>query len=367
MNRNNEIIKTSITAIIVNTILVGFKMVVGLLSHSIAIVNDAINNLTDALSSTVTIVGTKIAGKMPDKKHPFGYGQVENLTSITIAVMVFVAGFTALREALNKITNPDDTVYSLPMMAVIVAAIITKLLLGRYVKNKGVKLFSEALIVSGTDAMYDSLISAGTLVAAIARYFWNWKIEAYVGVLISALIIKTSIEMLMNSLSEIIGRRIDTTLSSHIKDEISAYEEVRGVYDLILNRYGPEHIIGSVHIEVSDDMPAYKIHALSNQITAKIYAEHGIVLTVGIYASNSNSQEAVELKQYISELIRKYSEILQMHGFYFDEGAKLVVFDIIIDFACNRKNEIKEEILADLTARYPSLEFHINIDADYSD
>lgn len=171
MDRQSKIIKTSIIGIVVNLILVAFKATIGILVNSIAITLDAVNNLTDALSSIITIIGAKLAGKAPDKNHPYGYGRIEYFSSIIIAVIVLWAGVTALQESWPKIFAPDVTSYTTTSLIIIAVAVVVKILLGRYVKSTGEKINSQALIASGSDALFDAILSLSTLIAAIISIF----------------------------------------------------------------------------------------------------------------------------------------------------------------------------------------------------
>ena len=166
MNRSKEIIRTSWIGIVANVLLAGFKAAVGVLSSSVAIVMDAVNNLSDALSSVITIIGTKLSQRPADRKHPFGFGRIEYFSAIIIAVIVLSAGITSLIESVKKIFDPTEPSYSTTTLVVIVVAIVVKLVLGQYVKRKGLQLKSDALIASGSDALFDAIITLATLVSA---------------------------------------------------------------------------------------------------------------------------------------------------------------------------------------------------------
>lgn len=367
MERGKKIVKISIIGIAVNLVLVGFKGAVGLIAGSVAIIMDAVNNLSDALSSVITIVGTKLAGKAPDKKHPYGYGQIEYISSVTIAVIVLVAGLTSFRESFAKILRPEAASYTPPSLIIIAVAVAAKLLLGRYVKSEGKKLNSESLIASGTDAVFDSVISLSTFIAAIVSMAWHISIEGYLGAVISVIILKSGVEILMNSLSGLIGARVDSALSVDLKKRLCEYPGVLGAYDLTLHRYGPEKIIGSVHVELPDGMTAREIHSLTRDITENVFRNYGIILTVGIYASNTADGSFAEMKGRLSELAKAEPEILQMHGFYVDTGKMLVSFDLIIDFKSERKAEIRDRLIGQMKQRYPEYDFAVILDSDYSD
>ena len=221
MNRDKVIIRTSIIGILANIFLASFKAVVGILSSSIAIVLDAVNNLSDALSSVITIIGTKLAGKRPDKNHPYGYGRIENLSATLIAVIVLYAGVTSLVESIKKMIHPSVPDYSAAALVIVATAVLVKILLGLYVKKKGESVNSDSLISSGKDALLDSVISASTLVAAAVYLIFNIRTEAWLGAVISLVIIKSGLEMLGDSLSNIIGKRISSELSKEIKQTVT--------------------------------------------------------------------------------------------------------------------------------------------------
>lgn len=365
--REKKIIKTSIIGILVNILLVAFKAFVGVLAKSTAVIMDALNNFADALSSLVTIVGTKLAHKKPDKKHPYGYGNLEHLTSIVVAVIVLVAGISASVESFNKIIHPEETDYKWYSFVIIVGAIIGKLLLGLYTRHQGKKYNSDALKASGTDAFLDSLVSISTLIGAILMISFHWNVEGYLGILIACLIVKSGVEILIDSIGEIIGKRIPREISVGVKRTINEFDEVHGAYDLLLNRYGPEKIVGSVHIEVDDDMKATEIHKLSQNIALKIYQDFGIVLTVGIYATNNNNPFYLEIKSFVRDIIKDNKDVLQMHGFFFDLENKYISFDLVISFDAKDSNAIIEEVKNKCKERYPLYQFVINTDTDISD
>ena len=363
MDRQKKIIKTSVVGIIVNLILVAFKATIGILVNSIAITLDAVNNLTDALSSIITIIGAKLAGKAPDKEHPYGYGRIEYFSSVIIAAIVLWAGITALQESWPKIFNPDVTSYTTLSLIIIAVAVIVKFVLGRYVKNVGENINSQALVASGSDALFDGILSLSTLVAAIISIFYHISLEGILGVIISIVIIKASIDMLRETLDSMIGARVDSELSKKIKKSIEEVDGVYGAYDLTLHNYGPESMLGSVHIEVDDNLSARDIHTLSLQIAHKIYNEFSIALTIGIYARND---EYEHIRRDLEEIVSGYPEVLQIHGFYVFEDEKHIIFDIIVDFDADR-DRVKDEISRKIKEKYPEFNYTMLDDYDISD
>jgi len=219
MNRSSQIIKTSWVGIIANVLLAAFKAVVGLLASSVAIVMDAVNNLSDALSSVITIIGTKLSQRPADREHPFGFGRVEYFSAIIIAVIVLSAGVTSLIESVKKIIEPTTPTYTTITLIVIIVAIVVKLVLGHYVKRQGEKLKSDALIASGSDALFDAVITLATLVSAGVMLLWDVSLDGILGVLISVVIIKAGFEMIASPVNELLGAKVSPQLISQIKRE----------------------------------------------------------------------------------------------------------------------------------------------------
>ena len=242
MERAKKIIKISVLGIAVNLILVAFKAIVGFITNSIAIILDAVNNLTDAMSSIVTIVGAKLSSKKPDKKHRFGHGRVEYFSSVIIAIIILAAGITSFKESLEKIFNPEPAEYSIISLIIIAVAVLVKFFFGRFVRARGKKLNSGSLTASGIDAISDSVLSLSTFVAAVISLVWGLSLEGYLGIIISLVIIKTAVGILKETVDHLIGTRADKKLTTKIKKAISSNQNVLGVYDLAIHNYGPNNL-----------------------------------------------------------------------------------------------------------------------------
>ena len=366
MNRDKKIIKTSVLGITVNIILVAFKALVGFLANSIAVIMDAVNNLSDALSSVITIIGTKLSGRKPDKKHPFGHGRVEYLTSVVIALIIFAAGASALYQSVLKIITPEETHYEYYSLIIIAVAVMVKFFFGAYVKSVGKKLDSSSLVAFGTDAFFDGILSFSTLVAAVVSIAFGVNLEGWFGAAISLFILKSGFGILSETISSIIGVRADADLVDKLKGLIREFDEVRGVYDVTLHNYGPTRIIGSAHIEVDDDLTAKVLHSLSRKITISVYEKTGIILTVGIYASGNTSPIAAKLKADLEKIIESEKAVKQMHAFFFDEEKKAVSFDLIVDFSADA-NKTKDQVVSKIKSLYPDYDYSVILDTDFSD
>ena len=291
MSRDKVIIRTSVIGIAANVLLAAFKAVIGLASNSIAVVLDAVNNLSDALSSIITIVGTKLAGKLPDKKHPLGYGRVEYLSAMLVSGIVLYAGITSAVESVKKIIHPEKPDYSVISLVIIAVAVLVKIVLGRYVKAQGEKVNSGSLVASGSDAMFDAILSSSVLASAIIFKVSGISLEAYVGAVISVIIIKSGVEMMMETLDQILGERAEKEITDKIIAIMKEEKDVRGAYDLVLHNYGPDKHLGSVHIELPDHMTVREVDRLTRKLEARVYKETGVIMTgVGLYSYNTGRE-----------------------------------------------------------------------------
>ena len=366
--REKEIIKVSIIGIIANLFLAAFKAVIGTLTNSIAITLDAVNNLSDVLSSIITIIGTRIAGRKPDKEHPLGHGRVEYLSAGLIAMIVLYAGITSLVESVKKIINPSEPEYTNIALIIVAVAVVVKLLLGSYVKSKGKKLNSDSLIASGEDARLDAVISASTVVAALIYIFSGISLEAYLAALISLVIIKAGYEMISETLSQIIGKRMDKAVIEKLKATVMEFDDVFGVYDVVLHNYGPDTLIGSLHIEVLDTYTAGELDELERKIMKAAYDKNNVILAgISVYARNSKDDRAKKDFEKVRHLVMSHEYVLQMHGFYINYEEKIMNFDIILDYDSPDRNEEYMHILSDVQEAFPDFAIGITLDLDVSD
>ena len=367
MDRSSQIIRTSWVGIVANVLLAGFKAAVGILASSVAIVMDAVNNLSDALSSVITIIGTKLSQRPADRKHPFGFGRIEYFSAIIIAVIVLSAGITSLIESVKKIFNPTEPEYTTTTLVVIVVAIVVKLVLGRYVKQKGEQLNSDALIASGSDALFDAIITLATLISAGVMLLWNVSLDGILGALISIVIIKAGIEMLASPVNELLGTSISAELTNQIKKEVTEFEGVHGVYDLILHNYGPDVKIGSLHINVYDTMTAHEIHGLTRKITMQMAERHGIIMTVGVYAIATGENRRAELQSKVMQTLAGHENIAQVHGFYYSEKENLLSVDVVPDISVHDDAALTRQLISEIQPMVPGMQVQIIVDHNYSE
>ena len=360
--RDAEIVRAGAVGITVNALLALAKVLIGLAVRSMTMVLDAVNNLSDALSSILTVIGTKLAAKKPDKKHPLGYGRIEYLTGLIVAALVLYAGVTAFVESVKGILKPEAPAYSTASLIFIGGSVAVKLLLGRYIARIGERVNSTSLQASGADAKLDALLSAAVLASALLFLFSGINIEAWVSVALSVFIIRAGVELLRDGMDEVLGKRMDVELTRQIRRTICDDPDAQGAYDLILHSYGPERLVGSVHVEVADTMTATQIDRMERRISETVLKKHNVLLTgIGIYSNDRNSDD---MRDRIYEVVRKHEGLLQLHGFFVDEERKRAGFDAVLDYALENREETFNAICDDVKKAFPEYEFQIAMDID---
>ncbi len=367
--RETAIIRTSAIGIAANVALAAFKAAVGILSNSIAVTLDAVNNLSDAISSIITIVGTKLSNKKADREHPFGHGRIEYITTTVIAAIIMYAGISSLIKSIQDIMDPVTPDYSPLSLVIIAIAVLVKIILGHYVRSVGNRVNSDTLIASGSDALFDATLSTSVLTAALIFIFTKISLEAYVGVIISVFIIKASIELLQGSIKEIIGMRPDAALSTLIYDIVKEDPDAEGVYDLIIHNYGPDRFVGSFHTEVLDTTSAIEIDTMTRRLSTEIYKQTSgkiIIAAIGIYARNTTDNRIVKMRTEVTEMALAHEGVLQVHGFIADIENQFMAFDTVIEFGYDGK-QIVHDIIHEVEAAYPDMNVSVLLDRDTSD
>jgi len=347
-----------------NVLLAAFKAAVGMTAGSVAVVMDAVNNLSDALGSVLTLVGVQLARRPPNAKHPFGYGRIEYFSAVSIAALVLAAGAGSLVESAKKIVHPVVPEYGTVALSVVAVAVAAKLALGRYVSVQGRACNSDALIASGADAIFDAVLTAATLVGALLVKFAGLNLDGWIGAVISLLILKAGAGMLMEAVANIMGSRPDAEVSKKIRETVEAVPGVIGAYDLVLHNYGPNTAIGSIHVEIDGSLDAAAIHRLTHAVQRAVIDAFHVFLTVGIYAIDPARRDDIVA---IETAAKAHPGVKAVHGVFFDDDSASMSFDVLVDFTARDRPALRGAILADLAPRFPDRVIAINFDTDYSD
>ena len=363
--RRKRIVAVSIIGIVTNLLLGGLKAVLGILSGSIALVSDALNNITDSSSSLITIIGTKLAGKAPDKQHPFGHGRTEYLTSLLIGGIVFITGFQSLISSAKAIFNKEEMSTSIVTAIIIIATIVAKIILGTFTENSGKKYNSGALIASGADAKNDAIISVVTLISALIYMFVKISIDGIAGVIISIFILKTAYEVLSDTIKKILGERVDGEIVRGIKEIARNTEGVINCFDLILNDYGPDFYTGSINVEIEDDRSIGEMYPILHEAQTKIYNKYNVFLVFGFYSVDVDDDRYVKIKSLLKNYKERERHIINYHGIVIDDKDKTIYCDITRDFDI-KSETVMENVNRILKEEFPQYNIHVNIDTEFS-
>lgn len=361
VNRLNLIMLTSIIGIICNILLVVFKVGVGFFINSLTLILDGINNLTDIFSLCITILGTKLGARKPDKEHPLGHGRYEYIAALLISIFIIYAGFSALSEAIKRIIKPSSVSYTYLSLVIIIIFIISKLLLAFYTYKIGKYVNSPSLLASGIDASFDALTSLASLISAFLIIFTSYNIEGYLAFIIALFFIYNGFKSLRLNISSILGERVDSSLTKTVYQTICAIEGVEDVFDLFMFDLGASKLMLCGRIEVNSTLSAKEIDVLSRKVENTIKDTYGFYVgAIGIYAKSESL-----LQKELFAMVMSYPGVLQVHGF--QQNNNVIRLDIVLSLAQKDRELIFQNISQDLQNKYPHYLFELTLDSDISD
>lgn len=364
-SREGVIAVTSGLGIVVNVIIAILKVVIGLLVSSIAIVSEGINNASDAMTSVLTLLGTKLAGRHPDEKHPFGYGRIEYLTGLVIAVLILVTGIELISGSVKLIFHPEEMSISTISLAIVAVSAVIKFVLGVYTIKMGKKAKSSALEAVGLDCRNDSFISVVTIVSAIVFLVFHISIDAYVGIFTSLIIIKAGIEILKDTIGELLGRPGEAELAEKLYKEIRSAEGVVGAADMMLHNYGPDAYSGSVNIEIDHKKTVGEIYQFIHQLQLKIMYEYHVVMVFGVYAVDNDKEYIKELRKYIGSFVKETEHVKSFHAVYLEPDTDNLYCDLVVDYGLRDWDQLKQDFTAYIKKEYEDKELVLTIETEY--
>lgn len=365
--RKRTILKVSVVGIITNLILVGIKASIGMITHSIAVTSDALNNFTDSLSSLITMIGTVLSNKKPDKKHPMGYGRIEYISASIVGAIVLYAGITAFISGVKELFHPTRVEYTNTILVTLFIGVIIKFVLGVFTKKQGKLLESNSLVASGSDAFNDAILSSSVLISALLSIYFNLYFDALIACVFSFFIIRSGYDMWKQTLDDMIGKRMDATLAKKIQKIVLEKDGVLGIHDLFLTNYGPRQNFVSFHIELMEDTSVKDVDVLSRTLQEEIYRKLNVIVSaIGVYSINHKDSFAYQVQKEIDEIVSNDPWAMQMHGFYVDTELKKIRFDVVIKFGISVIEAI-ETLTKQIQERYPGYEVSIVADRDTSD
>ena len=359
---------SSIAGITVNLLLFITKFIVGTLSGSIAIVGDAFNNLSDAGSSVISFISFKMSSKPADKEHPFGHARIEYISSSVVAVIILFIGFELLKTSIDKIVNPLSVVFSTVTVSVLVLSILLKLWLYFFNKRIGAHINSTLMKATAADSLSDVLATSVVLLSIIVGHFTNFKLDGYMGVIVSVFIMVSGINILRETVNSIIGRGPSKELINLIKNFIGKYDGIIGIHDLVVHDYGPGHCFASAHVEVDANEDLLKSHDLIDNIERDISIDHGINLVIHLDPIVTDDPYVQELKQLTEKIVTDIDNSLSIHDFRIVKGSthKNLIFDVSMPYQCSLSEEsIQEQIIEKISEVDKDLHVVLTIDHSF--
>ena len=363
--RTGIINRTSILGIVVNVLIAGVKIAAGLLASSIAIVSEGVNNAADALTSVLTMVGTRLAGRHPDAKHPFGYGRIEYLTGLVVAVVIIVSGVQMLIESVKLIFRPEELSISYVSLAIVAVSAVVKFFLGLYTIARGRVVQSDALVGVGLECRGDSYISIITIGVAVVFLLTGVSLDAYAGVVMSAIILKAGVEVLLKIVSELIGRPGEKELATKIYQLVRATPGVVGAADMMLHNYGPNAWSGSVNVEIDHAKSVGEVYAMLHELQLGIMHEEHVTMVFGVYAVDDDHVETRRIRRTILEYVRAHEHVKSFHAVYLEPGTNRLYCDLVVDYELADWGALRADFLDYMKAKVPGRDVVLTVETEF--
>lgn len=345
-SREGIIATTSGLGIAVNVLIAAMKVAVGLMASSIAIVSEGVNNAADALTSVLTLLGTKLAGKHPDEEHPFGYGRVEYLTGLVISVLILVTGVEMLKSAVELIFHPEELSISVISLVLVAVSAVVKFCLGVYTIAMGRKANSGALEAVGLDCRNDAFVSIVTIASAVVFLVFHLSIDAYVGVFTSLLILKAGVDVLKDTVADLLGRPGEKELATKLYREIRSTEGILGAADMMLHNYGPDAYSGSVNIEIDHDKTVGEIYQFLHKLQLRIMYEYHVVMVFGIYAVDNDHEEVKAINKSVGKFVKDTDHVKSFHAVYLEPDTDMLYCDLVVDYELDDWDKLRNDFTA---------------------
>lgn len=364
-SREGVVTTVSGLGVIANIFIAAVKVIVGLLTSSVAIISEGINNASDALSAVLTLLGSKLSNRHPDEKHPFGFGRIEYIVSLVIAVVILISGVESLKSSVDAIFHPTDLKINVTTLIIIAATALLKFALGTYTVKMGKQVNSGALIGVGADSRNDAYISLVTIVSALVFLLFGVSIDAYAGIIMSLVILKVGGEILLDTLSELIGRPGKEELASALYKKIRSTPGVINAVDMMLHNYGPDRYSGSVNIEIDHEKTVGEVYEVIHALQLEIMREFNVVMVFGMYAVDNDHEDAKEARAYVAKFVRGRDHVKSYHAIYMEPGTNRFYVDLIVDYKLRDWDGLREEFTGYMKEKYPEKEIVLTLETEY--
>lgn len=356
--------------IIVNVLLFTIKLSVGLLAGSVAVMADAFNNLSDAASSIITIIGFKLANKPADAEHPFGHGRIEYISALIVSFLVMLVGLQFVKSSLERITNPATVKFEVIPFLLLLVSIFFKLWLSKFNKSIGHRINSSALKAAATDALGDVFTSSTVVISFLLAKFTQFPLDGYIGVFVACAIIYSGYGLIKETLNPLLGEAPDPVLVSNISDMVMSYENINGIHDLVVHNYGPGRIMASIHAEIPSDIDVMTIHHIIDTAEREISKKLNIYLVIHMDPICVDTDEIVDARKVVEDVLKTYPSVKSLHDFRVvgENDIKNLIFDIVVNPQdlndCFTKEKLAKFIERDIKKLHPQFNCVITVDIE---
>lgn len=363
--RDKIIFKTALMGIGANILLFGVKLTLGIVTHSISIISEAVNSATDVVSSVLTIIGNRLARKHPDKQHPFGYGRVEYLVSLLIVAVFLVSGSELLGNSIVLVFHGSDFSISYVALGILCLSFILKFALALYTMARGKECESAALRAVGKEFLNDSLSSLLTIAISMIYLLTDQVYDAYVGVIISLLLMKNGFELLKDTVEDLLGRKGKYELAKAIYQEVQKETDIVSAADLILHNYGPGRYHGSLNVEIDHKKTVGEVYKHIHDLQLRIMHQYNVVMVFGIYAIDNDNEDTALLRKRIAAYLHDHPDIRSYHALYIAEEEKAIYLDFIVDYGVADWQKVEDDFRAYLLNFYPDYRLELVVETEY--
>ncbi len=359
----------SITGIILNVLLFAGKFIAGIISGAISVTADAFNNLSDAGSSIMSLIGFKMASQPADEEHPFGHGRMEYVSGLIISFVILLMGFELAQTSVKKIFKPQDISFSWLTLGILITSVLVKLWMSLFNRRLGKLINSTSMKATAVDSLSDCISTSAVIVAMLVFYFTDINIDSFIGLAVALFIIYSGVNTFRESLTPLLGTKPEKQFVDEIISKVESYDGIVGTHDMIVHDYGVGNLIISMHAEVPMEMDFNSAHELIDRIEDDLKHDYKCLVTIHMDPVAVNDEKTMALKAMVSDVVKKIDGRMSIHDFRMTDGKDRdnLIFDLVVPFGFTMTDaEIIENVSATVSAIDPAYVCVINIDKEYA-
>lgn len=338
-NRASYGVLAGIVGIICNVLLFTGKLIIGLLINSSAVMTDSFNNLSDAASSVISLVGAKLASKPADKEHPFGHGRYEYIVALIVAFLILEVGFSCFKTSIEKILHPEDLNISVTALVILMVSVLVKVWLSLFNRKLGKKIDSKVLLATAKDALGDVFVTSATIASLLIYYIFEWNVDGYVGCIVALLVFWAGISVARDTIEPLLGEAVPEELYKKICDKVCSYDGIEGTHDLIVHSYGPARRMASIHAEIKNTLSMDKAHDIVDTIEQEVLKDLNIFLVIHMDPIDTDNETVNSCKNTVIGIVKEKDPGASIHDFRMVSGIDHInlIFDLVLPYSYKKE------------------------------